>query len=74
MTDSHIQYSDTLSLKQQFRLVEIAHETTDSTIRKLALQVLQQYLVPNYLIPPMTMQPSGTPTREEYDVLSQIGR
>jgi hypothetical protein len=35
-----------LSLQQQFRLVEIAHETGDSAIRKYALTVLETYLTP----------------------------
>ncbi len=39
-----IQYIETLSLKEQFRLVEIAHETTDHEIRNLAVLLLQRYL------------------------------
>jgi hypothetical protein len=35
-----------LSLQQQFRLLEIAHETSDSAIRKYALTVLETYLTP----------------------------
>jgi hypothetical protein len=35
-----------LSLQQQFRLVEIAHETSDSVIRQHALTVLGTYLTP----------------------------
>lgn len=44
MQPSHIEYIETLSLKEQFRLVEIAHETTNADIRALAIQVLQRYL------------------------------
>lgn len=42
----HIQIIEKLSLHEQFRLVEIAHETRDSEIRTAALAVLQQYLHP----------------------------
>lgn len=41
-----INYVETLSLQQQFRLIEIAFETRDSAIRKHALAVLQNYLTP----------------------------
>lgn len=41
-----IQYIEKLSLQEQFRLVEIAHETSDHEIKKAALTVLQKYLNP----------------------------
>jgi hypothetical protein len=46
MRSMNIQYVEKLSLHEQFRLVEIAHETSDSEIRKAALSVLQKYLNP----------------------------
>lgn len=37
----------TLTIRERFRLVEIAHETTDPTIRKAALELLY---TPRYLM------------------------
>lgn len=51
----NIQYVEKLSLHEQFRLVEIAHETSDHEIRKAAMLVLE-----NYLNPLVMMQPSQT--------------
>jgi hypothetical protein len=42
----NIQYIERLSLHEQFRLVEIAHETSNSEIRGAALAVLRHYLNP----------------------------
>lgn len=42
----NLQYVEKLSLHEQFRLVEIAHETSDHDIKKAALTVLQKYLNP----------------------------
>lgn len=42
----HFEIVEKLSLREQFRLVEIAHETKDDGIRKAALVVLQKYLNP----------------------------
>lgn len=42
----HIEFVEKLSLREQFRLVEIAHETKDCDIKKAALTVLQKYLNP----------------------------
>lgn len=39
-------YVEKLSLHEQFRLVEIAHETTSPEIRDAALKVLGKYLNP----------------------------
>ena len=44
--NTNIQFVEKLSLHEQFKLVEIAHETKDSEIRKAALAVLQKYLNP----------------------------
>ena len=41
-----MEYVETLSLREQFRLVEIAHETSDSDIKEAALAVLKKYLNP----------------------------
>jgi hypothetical protein len=41
-----IEIVEKLSLHEQFRLVEIAHETTNSDIRTAALRVLAKYLNP----------------------------
>lgn len=46
----NIQYVEKLSLHEQFRLVEIAHETSDHEIRKAALLVLQKYLNPLVMV------------------------
>jgi AAA+ superfamily predicted ATPase len=62
----HIQYIETLSIHEQFRLVEIAHETTDHEIRNLAVQVLQRYL--NSMLITMAQ---CIPTREEYEALTK---
>lgn len=42
----HLEYVERLSLHEQFRLVEIAHETKDPEIRTVALKVLYGYLNP----------------------------
>ncbi len=42
----HLEYVDTLSLREQFRLVEIAHESSDRAIREAALAILHKYLHP----------------------------
>ncbi len=43
----HIEYVETpLTLQQQFRLVEIAHETTDYELRSVALTILRHTLNP----------------------------
>jgi hypothetical protein len=42
----NIEFVETLSLHEQFRLIEIAHETGDFEIRKAALTVLKGYLNP----------------------------
>jgi hypothetical protein len=42
----HIEYVERLSLREQFRLVEIAHESSDRDIKKAALAVLGKYLNP----------------------------
>lgn len=42
----NIQLVERLSLHDQFRLVEIAHETSDFDVKKSALAVLQKYLNP----------------------------
>jgi hypothetical protein len=42
----NMQFVEQLSLHEQFRLVEIAHETSDRDIKKAALTVLQKYLNP----------------------------
>lgn len=42
----HFEIVEKLSLREQFRLVEIAHETNDSDIKKAALSVLKKYLNP----------------------------
>jgi hypothetical protein len=39
-----------LSLHEQFRLVEIAHETSSTEIRTAALTVLQHYLHPPIMV------------------------
>jgi len=41
-----IEYVEKLNLHEQFRLVEIAFETTDPAIRNAALTVLHLYLNP----------------------------
>jgi hypothetical protein len=46
----NIQYVEKLSLQEQFRLVEIAHETGDHEIRKAALSILQTYLNPLVMV------------------------
>lgn len=54
----NIQYVEKLSLREQFRLVEIAHETGSSEIRTAALKVLEQYLNPLVIEVP-SRPPSG---------------
>jgi hypothetical protein len=46
----HFEIVERLSLHEQFRLVEIAHETSDSEIKKAALAVLEKYLYPAFLV------------------------
>lgn len=46
----NIQYVENLSLHEQFRLVEIAHETSHYEIRQAALEVLQKYLNPLVMV------------------------
>lgn len=45
-TDMNIEYVEQLSLHEQFRLVEIAHESSDLAIKKAAMAVLRKYLNP----------------------------
>ena len=45
-TDMNIEYVEQLSLHEQFRLVEIAHESSDLEINKAAMAVLRKYLNP----------------------------
>jgi hypothetical protein len=40
---SAIQYIEKLSLHERFRLIEIAHETSNADIRKFALLLLEQW-------------------------------
>ncbi len=40
------EYVEQLSLHEQFRLVEIAHESSDLAIKKAAMAVLRKYLNP----------------------------
>lgn len=40
------EYVEKLSLHEQFRLVEIAHETNSYEIREAAMKVLHKYLNP----------------------------
>ena len=42
----NIEYVETLSLREQFRLVEITHKTSDQEIKMAALKVLAKYLNP----------------------------
>ena len=42
----NIEYIERLTLHEQFRLVEIAHESSDLEIKKAALAILEQYLNP----------------------------
>ena len=44
--EGRLEYVEKLTLHEQFRLVEIAHESTDYEIKKAALSVLQKYLNP----------------------------
>lgn len=46
----HIEIVEKLSLHEQFRLVEIAHETPHYEIRKAALEVLEKYLNPLVMV------------------------
>lgn len=41
-----IEFVESLGLREQFRLVEIAHETKEPEIRVAALSVLRSYLNP----------------------------
>jgi hypothetical protein len=41
-----IEYVERLSLREQFRLIEIAHESNDSEIRRAALAVLGKCVNP----------------------------
>jgi hypothetical protein len=60
------EYVETLSLHEQFRLVEIAHETLDSDIRKAALKVLGKYLNPLvYFVPPNDAEKLSTQSDSE---------
>lgn len=45
-----LKFVERLSLHEQFRLVEIAHETGNFEIRTAALKVLQQYLNPTCFV------------------------
>ena len=47
-----IQYVEKLSLHEQFRLVEIAHETSDFEVKRAAMAVLGKYLNPLVRIVP----------------------
>lgn len=50
---SAIHFVDMLSFKEQSKLVEIAHETTDLEIRRIAMAILQQYYPPmNFVAEP----------------------
>jgi len=42
----HIEVVEKLSLREQFRLIEIAHETKDYQLRVAAMTVLTRYLNP----------------------------
>jgi hypothetical protein len=42
----HLEYVERLSLHEQFRLVEIAHETRDLEIKQAAMRVLHKCLNP----------------------------
>jgi hypothetical protein len=46
----NIQVVEKLSLHEQFRLVEIAHETGDYEIKKAALTILATYLNPPVIV------------------------
>ena len=62
MTDmQQIQVVEKLSLQQQYRLIEIAHETTDHEIKKAALETLRQYLNPLMMCGPgqSTIEPKA---------------
>lgn len=48
----NIEFVERLNLHEQFRLIEIAHETNDSEIRREALRMLQ-----GYLNPPVQLEP-----------------
>ncbi len=39
-----------LTLDRQFRLIEIAHETTDSAVKAAALDLLQKALHPPFIV------------------------
>lgn len=47
-----IEYVEKLSLHEQFRLVEIAHKTSSTEIKSVALQVLRKYLNPLVMFVP----------------------
>jgi hypothetical protein len=66
----HIEYIETLSLKEQFRLVEIAHETTNTDIRRHAIQLLQRYLN-SVLITMAQCTPTPAPSKADYEALSK---
>lgn len=42
----HLQYVERLDLHEQFKLVEIAHESKDAETRAAALALLRNYLNP----------------------------
>jgi hypothetical protein len=47
-----IEIEETLSLHEQFKLIEIAYETCDGEIRRAALKVLGKYLNPTMVVLP----------------------
>ncbi len=53
-----------LTLDQQFRLVEIAHETTDSGLRRVALRLVEQATHPAFAV---SLGVLGTPQEARDD-------
>lgn len=49
VTDHWTQLPEPLTLPQQFRLIDIAHETTDPMVKRAALDLLAQAMAPIWL-------------------------
>lgn len=52
----NLQLVETLSLHEQMRLIEIAHETSSHEVREFALGILRSYLSPPSMIVPEALK------------------
>lgn len=58
MDNMNLQYVEKLSLREQFQLIKIAHETSDRELKHLAISTLQRYLNPPVFISELAHQQS----------------